>query len=214
MKKDIVKIIVTGTLVIVVTVGGITTIYKKSEYEQEQLKIIQQVNEQESRESEILDMYFQEIIEKNKSNVELIIYDTEFSSFRETLQEEAWFNNIEMDINIQYKYKASIDLTQTTVTRVENKNVITVPKSAIKISSIEYGKQELVANTNLFNSFKGNTIEELSNQALSTSKSAIEQIVINDFNRHYNSIIGNLQAKLEYFYGQEGKYMEVEINEM
>ena len=216
MKKEIVKVVATIGVVTTLTIGGATLVHSKIEYEVEKAKIEYKVEQDKSIDEEnnkILDTYYENIIEKNKSTLELIVFDSDYSKFEQTVQEDAFMNPVEMDIKLEYKYKASVDLSKATVTRVENKNLIIIPNDAIKVSSIEYGKQTIVADTNLFNRFKGKTIEELSNTILKSSKQTVNEIVQLDFDKRYYNIINNLQKKLEFFYGQEGQYMEVIVNE-
>ena len=200
------------TTSIVVAALGIMFIANKIDNEghrQEEANIIKEINSQIEKEN-IIDIYFEDIKEINKNLVELTIFDSKYSTYKEKIQEEAWINPLETNIETKYKYKVALDINSININKSEYIE-IDIPNESVYISDKIIEQPRLDTDTNLFNSFKGNKIEMLHNKAIETSYIAIDRLIEMDYSKRKNNILDNIKYKLSKVYDINEKYLKINI---
>lgn len=170
-----------------------------------------QIEQLKDDEIKVTDIYYEQIKEINKDKVNLNIFDSDYSTYETTTQETNKINPLETTVKLKWKYKVGLDMTGIQMTKTDNYIRFNIDKSLITITDLIVDIPQVNSNTNFLNQFAGKRIEDINNKSIKLAYSSIKDISKDDFEKRYDGIVKNIEAKLSYLYGIESKYIKVSV---
>lgn len=196
--KDNVKIIA-GT--ILATTIGTTVILKGIEQKTPELNhdvnenpVIMKTEQKETQSA------YDKVKEINKDNVKLIVFESSEAIYERTLKADEWID-VNSKLTTHYSYNAVIDLSMAaTVYEIRGITYVEIDTSKINIGTIKIAEPTIKTDINFWNQFKGKTIEENTNQLVVLSYEHIDNIVSEQFDKNYETMVKNTKEKIRGLY--------------
>ena len=149
-----------------------------------------------------------EIKEINNKNINLILYESNFTNYNASLDDYTFFG-IDADVNTKFKFNVVIDLTKAKINNHKDKIIVNINKEDIKLNTIEIDRVKIDYHLNIINQFRGNRIVELESEILTKTYDEIERIVTKEYKLNKELYQLRLIEKLNKLYPQD---VEVIIN--
>lgn len=196
--KDNVKIIA-GT--ILATTIGTTVVLKGIEQKTPELNhdvnenpVIMKTEQKETQSA------YDKVKEINKDNVKLIVFESSEAIYERTLKADEWID-VNSKLTTHYSYNAVIDLSMAaTVYEIRGITYVEIDTSKINIGTIKIAEPTIKTDINFWNQFKGKTIEENTNQLVVLSYEHIDNIVSEQFDKNYETMVKNTKEKIRGLY--------------
>lgn len=196
--KDNVKIIA-GT--ILATTIGTTVVLKGIEQKTPELNhdvnenpVIMKTEQKETQSA------YDKVKEINKDNVKLIVFESSEAIYERTLKADEWID-VNSKLTTHYSYNAVIDLSMAaTVYEIRGITYVEIDTSKINIGTIKIAEPTIKTDINFWNQFKGKTIEENTNQLVVLSYEHIDNIVNEQFDKNYETMVKNTKEKIRGLY--------------
>ena len=149
-----------------------------------------------------------EIKEINNKNINLILYESDFTNYNASLDDYTFFG-IDADVNTKFKFNVVIDLSKAETNIYKDKIMVNINKEDIKLNTIEIDRVKIDYHLNIINQFRGNRIVELESEILTKTYDEIERIVTKEYKLNKELYQLRLIEKLNKLYPQD---VEVIIN--
>ena len=149
-----------------------------------------------------------EIKEINNKNINLILYESDFTNYNASLDDYTFFG-IDADVNTKFKFNVVIDLSKVEINNHKDKIIVNINKEDIKLNTIEIDRVKIDYHLNIINQFRGNRIVELESEILTKTYDEIERIVTKEYKLNKELYQLRLIEKLNKLYPQD---VEVIIN--
>ena len=149
-----------------------------------------------------------EIKEINNKNIDLILYESNFTNYNASLDDYTFFG-IDADVNTKFKFNVVIDLSKAEINNHKDKIIVNINKEDIKLNTIEIDRVKIQYHLNIINQFRGNRIVELESEILTKTYDEIERIVTKEYKLNKELYQLRLIEKLNKLYPQD---VEVIIN--
>ena len=149
-----------------------------------------------------------EIKEINNKNINLILYESDFTNYNASLDDYTFFG-IDADVNTKFKFNVVIDLSKAEINNHKDKIMVNINKEDIKLNTIEIDRVKIDYHLNIINQFRGNRIVELESEILTKTYDEIERIVTKEYKLNKELYQLRLMEKLDKLYPQD---VEVIIN--
>ena len=194
------KLISGATVVTVATTSVLVTNNKINKLEEENTKLKSQIEVQERDENlEILNTTFEELKEINAKCTKLVIYEAEAKGYSKTIKNDALID-LEARLDTSYSYYSTIDLSEAKILRSDDKIMVVVDLSQIKLGDISIAPMDIKYDLNWFNRWKGKTQAELTGSIIALASDDIERHVNKDFNENINLIQARAKSKIYSLY--------------
>lgn len=194
------KLISGATVVTVATTSVLVTNNKINKLEEENTKLKSQIEVQERDENlEILNTTFEELKEINAKCTKLVIYEAEAKGYSKTIKDDALID-LEARLDTSYSYYSTIDLSEAKILRSNDKIMVVVDLSQIKLGDISIAPMDIKYDLNWFNRWKGKTQAELTGSIIALASDDIERHVNKDFNENINLIQARAKSKIYSLY--------------
>jgi hypothetical protein len=194
------KLIGGATVVTVATTSVLVTNNKINKLEEENTKLKSQIEVQERDENlEILNTTFEELKEINAKCTKLVVYEAEAKGYSKTIKDDALID-LEARLDTSYSYYSTIDLSEAKILRSDDKIMVVVDLSQIKLGDISIAPMDIKYDLNLFNRWKGKTQAELTGSIIALASDDIERHVNKDFNENINLIQARAKSKIYSLY--------------
>ena len=143
---------------------------------------------------------YDKVKEINKDNVKLIVFESSEAIYERTLKADEWID-VNSKLTTHYSYNAIIDLSiAATVYEIRGITYVEIDTSKINIGTIKIAEPTVKTDINFFNQFKGKTIEENTNQLVVLSYEHIDNIVNEQFDKNYETMVKNTKEKIRGLY--------------
>ena len=149
-----------------------------------------------------------EIKEINNKNINLILYESNFTNYNASLDDYTFFG-IDADVNTKFKFNVVIDLSKAEINNHKDKIIVNINKEDIKLNTIEIDRVKIDYHLNIINQFRGNRIVELESEIMTKTYDEIERIVTKEYKLNKELYQLRLMEKLDKLYPQD---VEVIIN--
>ena len=149
-----------------------------------------------------------EIKEINNKNINLILYESDFTNYNASLDDYTFFG-IDADVNTKFKFNVVIDLSKAEINNHKDKIMVNINKEDIKLNTIEIDRVKIDYHLNIINQFRGNRIVKLESEILTKTYDEIERIVTKEYKLNKELYQLRLMEKLDKLYPQD---VEVIIN--
>lgn len=194
------KLIGGATVVTVATTSVLVTNNKINKLEEENTKLKSQIEVQERDENlEILNTTFEELKEINAKCTKLVIYEAEAKGYSKTIKDDALID-LEARLDTSYSYYSTIDLSEAKILRSDDKIIVVIDLSQIKLGDISIAPMDIKYDLNWFNRWKGKTQAELTGSIIALASDDIERHVNKDFNENINLIQARAKSKIYSLY--------------
>lgn len=194
------KLIGGATVVTVATTSVLVTNNKINKLEEENTKLKSQIEVQERDENlEILNTTFEELKEINAKCTKLVIYEAEAKGYSKTIKDDALID-LEARLDTSYSYYSTIDLSEAKILRSDDKIIVVIDLSQIKLGDISIAPMDIKYDLNWFNRWKGKTQAELTGSIIALASDDIERHVNKDFNENINLIQARAKSKIYSIY--------------
>ena len=194
------KLIGGATVVTVATTSVLVTNNKINKLEEENTKLKSQIEVQERDENlEILNTTFEELKEINAKCTKLVIYEAEAKGYSKTIKDDALID-LEARLDTSYSYYSTIDLSEAKILRSNDKIMVVIDLSQIKLGDISIAPMDIKYDLNWFNRWKGKTQAELTGSIIALASDDIERHVNKDFNENINLIQARAKSKIYSLY--------------
>lgn len=180
--------------------------YKALETENNQLK--QKLDNDKNDNNISYKTSVEEIKEINNKNIDLILYESNFTNYNASLDDYTFFG-IDADVNTKFKFNVVIDLSKAETNIHKDKIMVNINKEDIKLNTIEINRVKIDYHLNIINQFRGNRIVELESEILTKTYDEIERIVTKEYKLNKELYQLRLMEKLDKLYPQD---VEVIIN--
>ena len=180
--------------------------YKTLETENNQLK--QKLDNNKNNNDISYKTSVDEIKEINNKNINLILYESDFTNYNASLDDYTFFG-IDADINTKFKFNVVIDLSKAETNIHKDKIMVNINKEDIKLNTIEIDRVKIDYHLNIINQFRGNRIVELESEIMTKTYDEIERIVTKEYKLNKELYQLRLMEKLDKLYPQD---VEVIIN--
>ena len=180
--------------------------YKVLETENNQLK--QKLDNNKNNNDISYKTSVDEIKEINNKNINLILYESNFTNYNVNLDDYTFFG-IDADVNTKFKFNVVIDLSKAEINNHKDKIIVNINKEDIKLNTIEIDRVKIDYHLNIINQFRGNRIVELESEILTKTYDEIERIVTKEYKLNKELYQLRLIEKLNKLYPQD---VEVIIN--
>ena len=180
--------------------------YKALETENNQLK--QKLDKDKNDNNISYKTSVEEIKEINNKNIDLILYESNFTNYNASLDDYTFFG-IDADVNTKFKFNVVIDLSKAETNIHKDKIMVNINKEDIKLNTIEINRVKIDYHLNIINQFRGNRIVELESEILTKTYDEIERIVTKEYKLNKELYQLRLMEKLDKLYPQD---VEVIIN--
>ena len=180
--------------------------YKALETENNQLK--QKLNNKKNNNDISYKTSVDEIKEINNKNINLILYESNFTNYNASLDDYTFFG-IDADVNTKFKFNVVIDLSKAETNIHKDKIIVNINKEDIRLNTIEIDRVKIDYHLNIINQFRGNRIVELESEILTKTYDEIERIVTKEYKLNKELYQLRLMEKLDKLYPQD---VEVIIN--
>ena len=180
--------------------------YKALETENNQLK--QKLDNDKNDNNISYKTSVDEIKEINNKNIDLILYESNFTNYNASLDDYTFFG-IDADVNTKFKFNVVIDLSKAEINNHKDKIIVNINKEDIKLNTIEIDRVKIDYHLNIINQFRGNRIVELESEILTKTYDEIERIVTKEYKLNKELYQLRLIEKLNKLYPQD---VEVIIN--
>lgn len=180
--------------------------YKALETENNQLK--QKLDNNKNNNDISYKTSVDEIKEINNKNINLILYESDFTNYNASLDDYTFFG-IDADVNTKFKFNVVIDLSKTEINIYKDKIMVNINKEDIKLNTIEIDRVKIDYHLNIINQFRGNRIVELESEILTKTYDEIDRIVTKEYKLNKELYQLRLIEKLNKLYPQD---VEVIIN--
>ena len=180
--------------------------YKALETENNQLK--QKLDNDKNDNNISYKISVDEIKEINNKNINLILYESNFTNYNASLDDYTFFG-IDADVNTKFKFNVVIDLSKAETNIHKDKIMVNINKEDIKLNTIEINRVKIDYHLNIINQFRGNRIVELESEILTKTYDEIERIVTKEYKLNKELYQLRLMEKLDKLYPQD---VEVIIN--
>lgn len=194
------KLIGGATVVTVATTSALVTNNKINKLEEENTKLKSQIEVQERDENlDILNTTFEELKEINAKCTKLVIYEAEAKGYSKTIKDDALID-LEARLDTSYSYYSTIDLSEAKILRSNDKIMVVIDLSQIKLGDISIAPMDIKYDLNWLNRFKGKTQAELTGTIIALASDDIERHVNKDFNENINLIQARAKSKIYSLY--------------
>lgn len=194
------KLIGGATVVTVATTSVLVTNNKINKLEEENIKLKSQIEVQERDENlEILNTTFEELKEINAKCTKLVVYEAEAKGYSKTIKDDALID-LEARLDTSYSYYSTIDLSEAKILRSNDKIMVVIDLSQIKLGDISIAPMDIKYDLNWFNRWKGKTQAELTGSIIALASDDIERHVNKDFNENINLIQARAKSKIYSLY--------------
>ena len=180
--------------------------YKALETENKQLK--QKLDNDKNDNNISYKTSVDEIKEINNKNIDLILYESNFTNYNASLDDYTFFG-IDADVNTKFKFNVVIDLSKVEINNHKDKITVNMNKEDIKLNTIDIDRVKIDYHLNIINQFRGNRIVELESEILTKTYDEIERIVTKEYKLNKELYQLRLMEKLDKLYPQD---VEVIIN--
>ena len=180
--------------------------YKALETENNQLK--QKLDKDKNDNNISYKTSVEEIKEINNKNIDLILYESNFTNYNASLDDYTFFG-IDADVNTKFKFNVVIDLSKVEINNHKDKIIVNINKEDIRLNTIEIDRVKIDYHLNIINQFRGNRIVELESEILTKTYDEIERIVTKEYKLNKELYQLRLMEKLDKLYPQD---VEVIIN--
>ena len=180
--------------------------YKTLETENNQLK--QKLDNDKNDNNISYKTSVDEIKEINNKNINLILYESNFTNYNASLDDCTFFG-IDAEVNTKFKFNVVIDLSKAEINNHKDKIIVNINKEDIKLNTIEIDRVKIDYHLNIINQFRGNRIVELESEILTKTYDEIERIVTKEYKLNKELYQLRLMEKLDKLYPQD---VEVIIN--
>lgn len=194
------KLIGGATVVTVATTSVLVTNNKINKLEEENIKLKSQIEVQErDKNLEILNTTFEELKEINAKCTKLVVYEAEAKGYSKTIKDDALID-LEARLDTSYSYYSTIDLSEAKILRSNDKIMVVIDLSQIKLGDISIAPMDIKYDLNWFNRWKGKTQAELTGSIIALASDDIERHVNKDFNENINLIQARAKSKIYSLY--------------
>ena len=194
------KLIGGATVVTVATTSVLVTNNKINKLEEENIKLKSQIEVQErDKNLEILNTTFEELKEINAKCTKLVVYEAEAKGYSKTIKDDALID-LEARLDTSYSYYSTIDLSEAKILRSDDKIMVVIDLSQIKLGDISIAPMDIKYDLNWFNRWKGKTQAELTGSIIALASDDIERHVNKDFNENINLIQARAKSKIYSLY--------------
>lgn len=194
------KLIGGATVVTVATTSVLVTNNKINKLEEENIKLKSQIEVQKRDENlDILNTTFEELKEINAKCTKLVIYEAEAKGYSKTIKDDALID-LEARLDTSYSYYSTIDLSEAKILRSDDKIIVVIDLSQIKLGDISIAPMDIKYDLNWFNRWKGKTQAELTGSIIALASDDIERHVNKDFNENINLIQARAKSKIYSIY--------------
>ena len=194
------KLIGGATVVTVATTSVLVTNNKINKLEEENTKLKSQIEVQERDENlDILNTTFEELKEINAKCTKLVVYEAEAKGYSKTIKDDALID-LEARLDTSYSYYSTIDLSEAKILRSDDKIIVVIDLSQIKLGDISIAPMDIKYDLNWFNRWKGKTQAELTGSIIALASDDIERHVNKDFNENINLIQARAKSKIYSLY--------------
>ena len=152
--------------------------YKALETENNQLK--QKLDKDKNDNNISYKTSVDEIKEINNKNINLILYESNFTNYNASLDDYTFFG-IDADVNTKFKFNVVIDLSKVEINNHKDKIIVNINKEDIKLNTIEIDRVKIDYHLNIINQFRGNRIVELESEIMTKTYDEIERIVNKEY---------------------------------
>lgn len=143
---------------------------------------------------------YDKVKEINKDNVKLIVFESSEAIYERTLKADEWID-VNSKLTTHYSYNAVIDLSMAaTVYEIRGITYVEIDTSKINIGTIKIAEPTIKTDINFWTQFKGKTIEENTNQLVVLSYEHIDNIVSEQFDKNYETMVKNTKEKIRGLY--------------
>ena len=143
---------------------------------------------------------YDKVKEINKDNCKLIVFESSEAIYERTLKADEWID-VNSKLTTHYSYNAVIDLSMAaTVYEIRGITYVEIDTSKINIGTIKIAEPTVKTDINFLNQFKGKTIEENTNQLVVLSYEHIDNIVNEQFDKNYETMVKNTKEKIRGLY--------------
>ena len=149
-----------------------------------------------------------EIKEINNKNINLILYESDFTNYNASLDDYTFFG-IDADVNTKFKFNVVINLSKAEINNHKDKIIVNINKEDIRLNTIVIDRVKIDYHLNIINQFRGNKIVELESEILTKTYDEIERIVTKEYKLNKELYQLRLIEKLNKLYPQD---VEVIIN--
>lgn len=194
------KLIGGATVVTVATTSVLVTNNKINKLEEENIKLKSQIEVQErDKNLDILNTTFEELKEINAKCTKLVVYEAEAKGYSKTIKDDALID-LEARLDTSYSYYSTIDLSEAKILRSNDRIMVVIDLSQIKLGDISIAPMDIKYDLNWFNRWKGKTQAELTGSIIALASDDIERHVNKDFNENINLIQARAKSKIYSLY--------------
>ena len=145
------------------------------------------------------DTTYKEILEINKKNVNLLVYEAQSQGYSKTIIDTKLVP-VEMTLSTKYSYQATIDMKNVEVYPSNDRYVVTVDLSNLELSDINIEPANISYDLNLLNRWKGKTISDMTSSIITQSSEDIEKYVLQDYQVKRDLIESRAKDKISQLY--------------
>jgi hypothetical protein len=201
MKEKITKYVITPVLVGSMVVTGYSTV---------KMKYVQHQNEKLKRELEtkveappiVYNVTVEDIEEMNRKNVDLIVFESAFSSYSMDIADNNLFG-INSHIKANFRYFVTIDMSRSKISTSNDMILVHVDLDDIKLKEVVITQPQMGYETNMITRLRGKKIIELEAQMLTKMYEGIDKEVQKDFKANKETFKLNLVNKLNKLYDSD-----------
>ncbi len=198
MKDKVTKYIVTPVLVGSMVVTGYSTV---------KMKYVSHQNEKLKKELEtkveappiVYNVTVEDIEEINRKNVDLIVYESDFSSYTMDMVDNTILG-ISSHVKANFRYFVTIDMSRAKIHTSNDMILVHVDLDDIKLKEVVITQPKISYETNMLTRLRGKKIIELEAQMLTKVYEGIDQEVSKDFKANKETFKLNLVNKLNKLY--------------
>lgn len=146
-----------------------------------------------------IDTTYSEIIEINKKNTNLIIYEAKAKEYSTTISDNKLIES-KVTLNTSYKYTVTIDLSRAELGKVGDRYTIYVDLEDIKLDTITINPSIITYDINWLNQFKGSSQAELTQDIMNKTYADIDRVVHKDYKEQRDIIESRAKDKITSIY--------------
>lgn len=141
-----------------------------------------------------------EIKEINKKNIDLIVFESDYTHHNLSITDSGIINDIKATTNTEFKYTVTTDLSKCKVTSAKDKIFVHVKKKDIKIKDITINETNISYDTNIFTNLQGKRLIDLESVAIKETYNNIQREVNKQYKLNKELYKLNLSDKLNRLY--------------
>lgn len=144
-----------------------------------------------------------EIKEINKKNIDLIVFESDYTDHSLSITDSGILNDIEATTDTEFKYTVTTDLSKCKVTSTNDKIFVHIKEKDIKLKDITINETNISYDTNIFTNLQGKRLIDLESVVIKETYNNIQREVSKQYKLNKELYKLNLSDKLNRLYDSD-----------